>query len=108
MSLFTLLAIPFVGSAVAALLPTHARNTAALWSALVALATLVQVVLLFGDVQQGAVMRQSVGWMPTAGLEFVVRVDGFAWMFALLVTGIGFLVAIYARYYMSPGDPVPR
>ena len=28
-------------------------------------------------------------------------------MFALLITGIGFLVILYARYYMSPADPVP-
>ena len=28
--------------------------------------------------------------------------------FAVLVTGIGFLVILYARYYMSPADPVPR
>ena len=34
--------------------------------------------------------------------------DGFAWIFAMLVTGIGFLVVLYARYYMSPADPVPR
>src|SRR3546814_7992699 len=34
--------------------------------------------------------------------------DGLAWMFALLVTGIGLLVMIYARYYMSPDDPVVR
>ena len=26
----------------------------------------------------------------------------------MLVTGIGFLVVLYARYYMSPNDPVPR
>jgi multicomponent K+:H+ antiporter subunit A len=29
-------------------------------------------------------------------------------MFSMLVTGIGFLVVLYARYYMSPEDPVPR
>src|SRR3546814_5091536 len=34
--------------------------------------------------------------------------DGLAWMFALLVTGIGLLVMISARYYMSPDDPVVR
>jgi len=34
--------------------------------------------------------------------------DGFAWMFTVLVTGVGLLVVIYARYYMSPSDPVPR
>ena len=34
--------------------------------------------------------------------------DGFAWLFAGLVTGIGALVVLYARYYMSSDDPVPR
>jgi multicomponent K+:H+ antiporter subunit A len=34
--------------------------------------------------------------------------DGYAWLFAALVTGIGLLVVVYARYYMSPQDPVPR
>src|SRR5690606_39789692 len=29
-------------------------------------------------------------------------------MFSILITGIGLLVVIYARYYMSPKDPVPR
>jgi multicomponent K+:H+ antiporter subunit A len=29
---------------------------------------------------------------------------GFTWLFAMLVTGIDFLVALYARYYMSPSD----
>jgi multicomponent K+:H+ antiporter subunit A len=29
-------------------------------------------------------------------------------MFAMLISGIGFLVVLYARYYMSPADPVPR
>ena len=34
--------------------------------------------------------------------------DGFAWLFAVLVSGIGALVVLYARYYMSADDPVPR
>src|SRR6185436_14771038 len=42
------------------------------------------------------------------GLNFTLRLDGFAWVFAILVSGIGFLVVLYARYYLSPADPVPR
>ena len=34
--------------------------------------------------------------------------DGFAWLFCMLVLGIGALVVLYARYYMSASDPVPR
>src|SRR3546814_14372074 len=46
--------------------------------------------------------------MPSLGLNFVLRMDGFSWLFAGLVTGIGALVVLYARYYMSAEDPVPR
>src|SRR3546814_19750783 len=34
--------------------------------------------------------------------------DGFAWIFAVIITTIGVLVCLYARYYMSPDDPVAR
>ena len=107
-SLLLLVALPFAGSLVAALLPAHARNAAASWAALVAGAALAQVVALFPAVQGGGVVQERLAWLPSAGLDFVVRVDGFAWLFALLVTGLGTLVAIYARYYMSPEDPVAR
>src|SRR5690606_25179476 len=46
--------------------------------------------------------------IPSIGLDIVVRIDGFAWMFATLVTGMGLLVIIYARYYLSPDDPAAR
>ncbi len=108
MSPALLLAIPFVGSAIAALLPTHARNAASIFAGLVTLIALCAFALMFPQVRDGGVIRQHIAWMPGAGLDFVVRVDGFAWMFAMLVTGIGLLVIVYARYYMSAADPVPR
>jgi multicomponent K+:H+ antiporter subunit A len=37
-----------------------------------------------------------------------VRLDGFAWMFAMLVSGMGLLVIVYARYYLSADDPAAR
>ena len=108
MSLALLVALPFAGSVVAALLPANARNLAASWAAAVALACAVQIAWLYPAVRDGEVLREAYPWLPLAGLELVLRVDGFAWMFAMLVTGIGALVALYARYYMSPSDPVPR
>ena len=108
MTLLMLLLLPFAGSLVAALLPTHARNAAASLSALVASIGVVKVASLYPALRDGAVIRQEVAWIPSAGLDLVLRVDGLAWMFALLVLGIGLLVAIYARYYMAKEDPVPR
>ena len=42
------------------------------------------------------------------GLTFGFRLDGLAWMFALLITGIGALVILYAAYYLDPKDPAAR
>lgn len=108
MDLVYLLLLPFAGSLVAALMPTHARTAAAAWAALVGAAALVWVLSLFPRLQAGQVLREEYRWIPSAGINFAVRMDGLAWMFAVLVTGIGTLVAIYARYYMSKSDPVPR
>jgi multicomponent K+:H+ antiporter subunit A len=108
MLLIALVLIPFIGSFLAALLPTNARNAEAWLSGLVALFGFVICVYIYPEVANGGIVRQEYDWIPTLGLSFILRMDGFAWMFATMVTGIGFLVVLYARYYMSPADPVPR
>ncbi|HEX6979120.1 MAG TPA: monovalent cation/H+ antiporter subunit A [Alphaproteobacteria bacterium] len=106
--LLAVLLLPFGGSFVAALLPTDARNAAAYLAGLVAFAGLLMTVAQYSVVADGGVLRQEIAWLPQSGLTFTLRLDGFAWMFAVLITGIGTLVMLYARYYMSPSDPVPR
>src|SRR5690606_24034937 len=68
----------------------------------------IWVISLFPRVRGGGVIREEVPWVPSLGLDLTLRMDGFAWMFAVLVTVIGALVSLYARYYMSPEDPVAR
>ncbi|MGY2315953.1 MULTISPECIES: monovalent cation/H+ antiporter subunit A [unclassified Pseudomonas] len=108
MSLIVLLLLPFIGSCLAALLPHNARNTESMLAGLVALVGTVQVALLYPQIAHGGVIREEFMWLPSLGLNFVLRMDGFAWLFSMLVLGIGTLVSLYARYYMSPEDPVPR
>lgn len=108
MSLIVLLLLPFIGSCLAALLPHNARNTESLLAGLVALVGTIQVALLYPLIAHGGVIREEFMWLPSLGLNFVLRMDGFAWLFSMLVLGIGTLVSLYARYYMSPDDPVPR
>ncbi|AYF49561.1 monovalent cation/H+ antiporter subunit A [Pseudomonas fluorescens] len=108
MSLIVLLLLPFIGSCLAALLPHNARNTESLLAGLVALVGTIQVALLYPQIAHGGVIREEFMWLPSLGLNFVLRMDGFAWLFSMLVLGIGTLVSLYARYYMSPEDPVPR
>jgi multicomponent K+:H+ antiporter subunit A len=106
--LIVLLALPFAGSVAAALLPVNARNAEAWLAGAIALAALGIAWKYYPQVAAGNVIRADHEWLPTLGLGFTLRMDGYAWMFSMLVTGIGFLVVLYSRYYMSPQDPVPR
>jgi multicomponent K+:H+ antiporter subunit A len=102
------LLLPFVASLVAALLPSTARNSEAWLAGTVAVAGLGAMIWLFPQVANGGIIRQEIAWIPSLGLNLVLRLDGFSWLFGVLITGVGFLVVLYARYYMSPKDPVPR
>src|SRR4051794_12832183 len=108
MFLLAVLVLPFVGSFIAALLRVHARNAAAWLAGGVALAAFCIIAVAYPSVTHGGVVGWRTAWIAELGLSFALRLDGFAWAFAMLVTGIGFLVVLYARYYMSPSDPVPR
>ena len=109
MTLTLVVLLPFAGALIAAFLPSHARNAAGWLSGLVTLACTTLVVSLYSNVNGAeAVLRERVGWAPRLGLELYLRMDGYAWLFALLVSFMGVLVVLYARYYMSPQDPVPR
>src|SRR5690606_7007181 len=59
-------------------------------------------------IAQGSVIRAEFEWLPQLGMNFVLRLDGYAWSFVVLVCLIGLLVILYARYYMSPDDPASR
>src|SRR5690606_15965169 len=107
-SLVLIVLLPFLGSCLAALLPANARNWEAWLAGSVTLGCVVLAMLQYSAVADGEVLRTVVPWLPQYGLNLIFRMDGFAWLFTLLVSSIGFLVVLYARYYMSPEDPVPR
>ena len=106
--LLLLVVLPFTGSLVAALLPTTARNLESLWAAAVALAVALPLALLYPRMAAGEILVERWSWLPALGVDIVIRLDGLAWMFALLVSGMGLLVVLYARYYLSPADPTAR
>ncbi|WP_407280969.1 monovalent cation/H+ antiporter subunit A [Aromatoleum evansii] len=108
MLLASLILVPFAGSLLAALMPENARNREAWLAFAVAASGLLIAGLLYPAVSAGRVLREEFAWLPSYGLNLVLRVDGLAWVFTMLVLVIGLLVVLYARYYMSPKDPVPR
>ncbi|HWW57847.1 MAG TPA: monovalent cation/H+ antiporter subunit A [Sphingopyxis sp.] len=106
--LLAVLSLPFLGSFIAAALPQAGRNWASALAGSIALTGLVLIAALYPAVAAGGVLRHEASWLPSLGLQFTLRLDGFTWLFALMVLAIGSLVILYARYYMSPEDPVPR
>ncbi|WP_312407606.1 monovalent cation/H+ antiporter subunit A [Rhizobium sp.] len=107
--LVLLLALPFIGSLLSVLLLNTASTALpSRLASVVAFCCLFITVLAYPQVTDGNVLRYNLEWIPQLGLNFSLRLDGFAWMFCVLINGIGFLVTVYARYYMSEEDPVPR
>ena len=86
-----LIVLPFVGSLLAATFRPNARNSEAWLAGGVALICLFLLVFAYPAIVERGVLRSEAEWIPALGLSFSLRLDGFAWMFALLVTGIGFL-----------------
>jgi multicomponent K+:H+ antiporter subunit A len=103
-----LLAAPFAASLAAACLAPHARNAAAGLAIGVMAAGLAMSVLVSGLIDGAAAASFHAAWAPSLQLDLSLRVDGLSWIFLMLIYGVGLMVSIYARYYMSADDPVPR
>lgn len=108
MLLASLVFVPFLGSIIAALMPQDARKRESWLAIAVTVYGLLIGSMLFPQISNGEVLREEFAWLPAQGLDLVLRADGLAWVFAMLVLLIGLLVVLYAHYYMSPEDPVPR
>src|SRR6478609_8038545 len=108
MGLWWIVLLPFAGSLLAAVMPTRARNWESLLAGGVAVTVACGIASQFSAIAAGAIARDTVQWLPSMGVDLVVRIDGFAWMFGMLVSVIGALVVLYARYYLSPDDPAAR
>lgn len=101
--------LPFLGSLVSvSLLRTRSRVLPSWVAGATAFLSLLIVASFYPGVTDGGILRFEGTWLPQLGLNFTLRMDGFAWLFSMLIAGIGFLVVVYARYYMSEDDPVPR
>jgi multicomponent K+:H+ antiporter subunit A len=100
--------LPFAGALLLALLPNERRRLSAWLAGVFPVAGLALVLLSTPEILAGEVLRWSVDWVPALGLDFGFRMDGLAWLFALLILGIGALVVLYAAYYLHEDDPPAR
>ncbi len=73
--------------------------------ALLPLAVAVYFAGLIGRVSAGEVIAASYPWVPSFGVNLSFYIDGLSLVFALLISGIGALVMIYAGGYLA-GHPL--
>jgi multicomponent K+:H+ antiporter subunit A len=93
-----------LGAAAAGLPSPNRRLTVTKLAWLLALAPLSAFGLLLGAVAQlgsGPALVWRVHWIPSLGLSLGLYFDHLSALFALLVTGIGTLVVVYAGYYFK-------
>ena len=64
MSLVLLVALPFLASLLAALLPANARNAESTLAGVIALLCALLTALSFPDIAGGGVLRQEIAWFP--------------------------------------------
>ena len=65
--------------------------------------------LAFGPtIESGRIVVERHAWAPSLGVEVALRLDGFSFLFCLLVTGIGTLVVIYAGAYLAERPAAER
>ena len=100
--------LPWLGALAVAFVPGQARRTAAAVAGATALAVTLLGLQLAPAVLGGQVLGWQVEWLPALGLDLGLRVDGLAWLFVLLIGGIGSLVVLYAAWYLDAADPAPR
>ncbi len=106
MSLFLIAALPFLGAVFPALLIRAGRNASASAAGLTTFLAFVGLLLHAPTVFSGEVVTARFDWLPGLGLNANFFLDGLGFLFATLILGIGLLIILYARFYLSREDPM--
>lgn len=108
MNLLVAVIAPFLGALLPAFSARFGRTRCAWVSAIPVLVAAASLGAWAPSVLEGQTRRVVVPWLTDVGFELAFRLDGLALLFAVLVLGIGALVILYARYYLSEQDPMAR
>lgn len=97
----SLLALSIAGSSLAYPLARRLGRWAGWGMALLPAALFVAFLDYAPASSAGVVAFETLSWAPSFGIDLSFRLDGFSFLFCLLITGIGTLVVIYAGAYLS-------
>src|SRR5699024_469319 len=108
MYLVLILVLPFIGSLISAFLPASQRVVQTSVAVIVALLCAICTLFYLPSFMIGQTQTVSALWIPAHDLNFSLRLDGFAWLFSMIISVMGAFIALYAHYYLSSQDPIRR
>ena len=95
---------PFVAALLAPFLVARLKGLAVPLLALVPGLAFAHFLRFLPEVARGEIATGGHAWVPSYNLSFSYLIDGLSLTFALLITGIGTLIVLYAGAYLR-GDP---
>lgn len=104
--LFLIALLPFLGALVPGVMIRAGRNACASFTALPTALALILLLSLAPAVMNGETITAEVDWLPQLGLSASFFLDGLGLLFACMILGVGLLITLYARFYLSGEDPV--
>ena len=97
--------LPFLGALLPGLMVRSGRSAAAIACGAVTALAALGLLLHIPAVLAGEVATARLSWMPQIGLNADFMLDGLGLLFGILILGIGLLIILYARFYLSERDP---
>ena len=104
MSLFLIVALPFLGALLPGLMNSTGRVACASVTFMVSLLAFIGLMTHLPAVMAGELVTARLDWVPLLGLNVTLMLDGLGFFFAILILGIGLLIIAYARFYLSRED----
>ncbi|MCM5703922.1 monovalent cation/H+ antiporter subunit A [Larsenimonas salina] len=108
MTLLLIILLPLIGSLVPLASARFKRTTIAWLVAILPAIALGVAAYHTTSVFSGNIPTVSLPWVPSLSLDLAFRLDGLSLLFVYLVLGIGLLIILYARYYLSENDSIVR
>ncbi|MEM7721404.1 MAG: monovalent cation/H+ antiporter subunit A [Pseudomonadota bacterium] len=98
--------LPFLGALLPGLMIRAGRTVCAVSTAVPTALAFTMLLILAPAVLRGEVIQVELDWLPQLGLSASFFLDGLGLLFACMITGVGLLITLYARFYLSGDDPM--
>jgi len=106
--MLTLILIGFFASSLAPLIYKPLKNYFGWIAASFPIFMFISFLSSYHEVANGNIIRESVSWIPSLGINFTFLLDGLSLTFVLIITLIGAVVFLYAGAYMKEYEHTDR